>query len=148
MAVADMRKRFAAVLVATGDTDAAARESGIDVATALRDVAVQRAMRDAFQRRLLQVAPVALNILVELMTNEDMPAAIRRLAASDILDRVGLVSQAALGLAKPIESLSEMPARELRALVERLETELFARATPVRELELAAPAQAPHNILD
>jgi len=100
-------------------------------------------MHDRLRAQLLAVAPMAIKVLESLMADEAVPAAVRRLAASDLLDRVGLVSQASMALSKPLESLSEMPARDLRQLVERLETELFARAKPVRDLEFQPPDSTP-----
>jgi hypothetical protein len=110
-------------------------------------------MLERLQAQLLGAAPMAIKVLESLMTDPDVPAAVRRLAASDILDRIGLVSQASMALSKPLESLSEMPARDLRQLVERLETELFARAKPVRDLEFQPPdgtpvAAKPSSVLD
>jgi len=140
------QKKFVAVLVETGLVSLAVEASGLPRET-LANVAVQRAVRDTLAQRLLSSAPSALSVLERLMTDENVPAAVRRLAASDLLDRVGLVSQTALALSRPVESLSDMPARELRALVQRLESELFARATPVRDLELIAAPSAP-SVLD
>ena len=136
-------KTFVEVWVETGVATEAARASGVPVREAMRSITLQRAARDALAQRLLSIAPKALSVLEALLDDPDAPAAVKRLAAADILDRVGLVSQTALHLAKPIESLSEMPARDLRALVSRLETELFARAKPVRDLELTATRDAP-----
>lgn len=134
---------FVSVLVETGHPSAASKASGLYPSVAFRSVSVQKAAREAMAARLLALAPHALSVLQSLMDDPEVPAAVRRLAASDILDRAGLVSQAALTLAKPLESLSEMPARDLRALVERLETELFSRAVPVRDLEFSAPNAVP-----
>jgi hypothetical protein len=133
---------FVSVWIETGSPSKAERESGLPAATTA-DLRIQRAARDALASRLLSIAPRALGVLESLMTDSATPPAVRRLAASDLLDRVGLVSHAALALARPVESLSDMPARELRALVERLETELFARAKPVTDLEIPAPHDAP-----
>jgi hypothetical protein len=130
------QRLFVSVLVETGIPAKAEAASGLSAGVTLANLAVQRATRDALAQRLLRVAPSALSVLERLAIDESIPPAVRRLAASDLLDRVGLVSQTALALSRPIESLSEMPAQELRALVQRLESELFARATPVRELEL------------
>jgi hypothetical protein len=110
----------------------------------MQNVAVQGLLRDSLRQRLLQVAPVALRVLESLATDEMVPPAVRRLAASDLLDRAGLSGEAAQAV--PVESLSDMPARDLRALVARLEGELFARAKPVRDLELVA-VRAP-SVLD
>jgi hypothetical protein len=109
---------------------------------------IQRAIKSAVQARLAQISPKALLVMERLATDENIPPAVRRLAAADILDRAGLVSQAALQLSKPLESLSEMPASELRALVERLESELFARARPIESLDLTYATDKPLSVLD
>jgi len=127
---------FVDVFLASGSANRAARKSGVPAATAWRSPDAVQAARDLFAGQLLSLAPKALRVLGNMLDDPTTPPAVKRLAASDILDRVGLVSQTALGLSKPLESLSDMPQSELRALVARLETELFARAKPVRELEL------------
>ena len=134
---------FVSVFIATGSSRRATKASGVPVATAWRNPLAVQAARELFAGQLLSLAPKALKVLGNMLDDPTTPPAVKRLAASDILDRVGLVSQTALGLSKPLESLSDMPQAELRALVARLETELFARAKPVRELELA-PAHPEH----
>jgi len=141
--IPEAERVFLRTFVATGDRAAAAAISGIPPSTVLRNSHSQRAMHAELNARLLMVAPIAVRTLESLMVDENVPAAVRRLAASDLLDRVGLVSQASMALSKPLESLSEMPARDLRQLVERLETELFARAKPVRDLEFQPPDSTP-----
>jgi len=151
--IPETERVFLRTFVATGDRAAAEMISGIPTGNILRNSHSQRAMYAELNARLLMVAPVAVRVLESLMTDESVPAAVRRLAASDLLDRVGLVSNASLALSRPLESLSEMPARDLRQLVERLETELFARAKPVRDLEFQPPdgtpaATKPLSVLD
>jgi hypothetical protein len=147
----NQQRQFVAVIIESGSADIAAKHSGLSTKE-LDNLTVQRAMRDALAARLLRIAPMALGILEGLAMDQNVPPAVRRLAASDILDRVGLVSQTALQLSKPVESLSEMSARDLRGLVDRLETELFARAKPVTNLEIAPNpkprAVKPLSILD
>lgn len=134
---------FCDLLIRTGSVAYAERGSGLNRVKAFQSTAVALEIRDGVQSRLLSFAPMAIKILTKLAIDPAIPPAIRRLAASDLLDRAGIGSHAALALAQPIESLSEMPARSLRALVERLETELFARSTPVRALELESPDSTP-----
>lgn len=124
---------FAKVFIANGgNADEAAMIAGLPAGFPLwTDERVSRATFEALQARLRSLAPLALATLEELLRDAGVPPAIKRLAASDILDRVGLISQTALKLTKPLETLSEMPAKDLRLLVERLETELFSRAQPV-----------------
>jgi uncharacterized protein (UPF0147 family) len=153
MALTVDQQTFVDVLIETGIAAHAARVAGVPLREMMKSVPVQRAARDALAMRALHIAPKALSVLESLMDDISVPPAVRRLAASDILDRVGLVSQAALQLSKPLESLTDMPARDLRALVARLETELFARAKPVRDLEFSPPQQTtldakPLTILD
>jgi hypothetical protein len=143
--IPEAERVFLRIFVATGDREAASAISGIPPSTILRNSHSQRAMHAELNARLLMVAPIAVRVLESLMTDPDVPAAVRRLAASDLLDRVGLVSQASMALSKPIESLSEMPARDLRQLVERLETELFSRAKPVRDLQFETPNVPPED---
>lgn len=138
MALTPDERIFVDVILSTGSSKKATNASGISVQKAIHNRAILKATRDGMQAQLLSAAPQALSVLVRLATDETIPAAVRRLAASDILDRAGVVSQTALQLAQPIENLSEMPAKNLRALVERLETELFARSTPVKALEFDA----------
>jgi len=131
----------------------AERTARVSARDALAGKVVQAEVMDALQAQLLAAAPMALKVLESLASDPAVPAAVRRLAASDLLDRAGLVSQAAVNLGQPIESLSEMPAGQLRALVERLETELFARSKPVQALQFETPKAAPVaakplNILD
>lgn len=144
---------FVGVLLETGSRATAAKRSGISADSAMAVRAVEKAVRDGLAQRLLAIAPRALLVMESLATDPAIPPAVRRLAAADLLDRAGLVSQAALKLAQPIESLSEMPASALRGLVERLESELFARSKPVRALEFEAPVGAaiepkPLSVLD
>ena len=145
------QRYFVNALVETGSrgrAGRAARLGMIAVRELLEKDEIQRAIKSAVQARLAQISPKALLVMERLATDENIPPAVRRLAAADILDRAGLVSQAALQLSKPLESLSEMPASELRALVERLESELFARARPIESLDLTYATDKPLSVLD
>jgi hypothetical protein len=148
MSITPELQTFVDSFIADGNADEAARKSGVSVSTAWRNASVAQAARDSLAGQLLRLAPKAIRTLERMLDDPRTPAAVKRLAASDILDRIGLVSQTALALSKPLESLSEMPQGELRALVARLETELFARAKPVRELELSNEPPIPVNPLD
>jgi hypothetical protein len=151
MGVSALHKRFVTVLAWTGSRERAAKAVGISRESArhaLQSPEVQRVMKEAMQGKLAEIAPTALKVMERLATDETMPPAVRRLAAADILDRAGLISQAALQLGKPVENLSELPADDLRVLVERLESELFNRARPI-EPPSGPPIDAnPLNILD
>lgn len=130
---------FVRTLVETGSRSAAAKASGCD-AGILLNPRVALAARDLLLSRILSLAPLAIKVLTGLMTDEKVPAAVRRLAASDLLDRAGLTAAPA-NVLESKEQLADMPPRALRDLVARLENELFARSTPVLELEVnAAPA--------
>lgn len=144
--ITDSRRRFAAVLAETGRVHAAARASGLTIRAEQNDPMVSRYVQEAVQARLMRLAPVALNVLVRIMNDEKAPVAVRRLAASDILDRAGIVSLAPQAT-KP-ESLSAMPAHDLRALVYRLETELFERAKPVESPQTLTLEAKPLSVLD
>lgn len=146
MSLTPAEKVFVDVLLSSGSSRKAANASGISVQKAIHNRPLLKATRDGLQAQLLSAAPQALAVLVSMATDSAIPAAVRRLAASDILDRAGVVSQTALQLAQPIENLSEMPAKNLRALVERLETELFARSTPVKALEFDASFDTANDV--
>jgi len=143
--VPQQERDFCRILVETGNPVSAGKLAGIDGKQAMTRLRVQRHLRDLLNARLLAIVPKMLGVMERLACDPAVPSAVRRLAAADILDRAGLVQASAAALAKPVESLSEMPARDLRALVERLEGELFARARPVRDLELEASQPAPRE---
>jgi len=147
MRITSAQRNFVSVLVETGSYRRAATLAGIDE-TETDSAPVQRALKDALGVRLMRSAPSALIVMERLATDETIPPAVRRLAAADILDRAGLVSQAALQLSKPLESLSEMPADNLRALVQRLESELFSRATPIDAPLIEHDPSKPLSVLD
>jgi hypothetical protein len=100
----------------------------------LRQSAIIFALRLETQRLLAtEAAPLGLKVLMGLARDETAPAAIRRQAASDLLNRAGHVPPRPENeqSSKTDKPLSELSTDELRALVDKLDGELAERAKPV-----------------
>jgi hypothetical protein len=78
-------------------------------------------------------APMALAVIEELSSNENVSAKVRLDASKALLDRAGFVPPraAANGMEKPEKSLHEMSLDELRARAAWLENEIAGRAKDV-----------------
>jgi phage terminase small subunit len=111
--------------------------------------AVAAAIRFEITRLLtVEALPLAYRVLTDLARDSSVPAAVRRACARDLMDRAGFVTpkapEAAAGAEKP---LSEMSSDELRGLVDRLESELGARAVDVTPDSAQHSAQKTANPL-
>jgi uncharacterized protein (UPF0147 family) len=126
-------------------------ESAGNGVTLLHSPAIAAAIRFGITMRLTTEAlPLAYNVLAELARDVAVPAAVRRAAARDLMDRAGFVAPKAIdaasaGADKP---LSEMSSDELRGLVDKLESELGARALPVSAQPMAATKAKPLDWLE
>jgi uncharacterized protein (UPF0147 family) len=126
-------------------------ESDHNANSLLHSPAIAAAIRFGITMRLTTEAlPLAYNVLAELARDVAVPAAVRRAAARDLMDRAGFVAPKAIdaasaGADKP---LSEMSSDELRGLVDKLESELGARALPVNAQPMAATKAKPLQWLD
>lgn len=100
MALPDIHKRqlFASEYALSGNASDAARKAGVPVASAhsmgykwLRNPEVIEFVRKEIDCRLRDLAPIAVGVLQELMTNEATPPQTKLSAARDLLDRLGWV---------------------------------------------------------
>jgi hypothetical protein len=133
------QQSFVREIVAGRRPDDAARAAGYTgdlwskTRTLLHQTSVATAIRLEINRLLIvEAAPLAYRVLVELASDKAVPSAIRRAAARDLLDRSGFIPpKASSPDSGPEKPLSDMSSDELRGLVDRLESELGARAVPV-----------------
>lgn len=132
----------------------AARKAGYAMGesgnAALRLPNVISAIHSEISRRIVsEGAPLGLKILLELGRDPTVPGAVRRACARDLMAMAGHVapkaSEAAPGGSKP---LHEMTSDELRGTIDRLESELGARATVVYAPNDALPNAKPLTWLD
>lgn len=113
--------------------------------TALRLPNVCSAIRNEIARRIVvEGAPLGLSVLIQLAKDDTVLPAVRRACARDLMAMAGHVApKAAEQGDKGAKPLHEMSSDELRAVVDRLESELAARATPVSApldtLQIAKP---------
>lgn len=93
------------------------------------------------QRRIVtEGAPLGLRVLVELAKDDTVPGAVRRACARDLMAMAGHVAPKASEQGdKGAKPLHEMSSDELRAVVDRLESELAARSTQVDAVPNAKP---------
>lgn len=136
----DQQENFVRHVCDVGNLQVAARmagysESMVDAAYRLiRHNGIAAAIRLEITRRLNgEALPVAYKVLLDIAKDTTAPAAVRRACARDLIDRAGVVppkaaDSAGNGADKP---MSDMTTAELRALVDRLESELGARAVDV-----------------
>lgn len=93
-------------------------------------------------KRLAMNAPLAMNVLQELVTDKTMHPKLRLDAAKTILDRAGHIAPKAVAQgSKDAKPLNEMSMGELRELADKLEGEISGRAKEVSSAK-AAPAKA------
>lgn len=79
----------------------------------LRDFVLEYARRD-----LYRMAPMALDVMEELMTDEDVSPAVRLKAATETLDRIGVRGGTEMDVR--VETTVADPAAEIRARLDRL----------------------------
>lgn len=100
---------------------------------------------------LSEGAPRALQTLIELLGDDQAPAAVRRLAASDIMSRAGFGPAVAASVDDaPTKSASELSTDELHVLISDLQSEIAGRAqdvTPMAPQEKVSNAD-PLSFLD
>lgn len=143
-------RTFVRALVDTGSLDRAAELAGMARGRAmalLENPAVAVAVQRRLAAKLTAVAPAALDVLTGLMADPAVPAAVRRMAANDLLTRCNVITLHKNG---PSEGVADMPPSALRALIGRLESELADRAEPVATLDLAPVSSdnAPGSVRD
>jgi hypothetical protein len=153
----EQQEKFVHELIAGRRPDDAARAAGYSESFTkhynllLRSPTIAAAVRIAIAQRLTTEAlPLSYATLIELARDNATPAAVRRAAARDLMDRAGFVAPKAIdaasaGADKP---LSEMSSDELRGLVDKLESELGARALPVSAQPLSPTKAKPLQWLD
>jgi hypothetical protein len=156
----DMQAAFVRETVKGRLPDDAARAAGYnmthpDIAyRLLQNPGVALAIRFEVNRLLtVEALPLAYNVLKDLAKDPKVPPAVRRACARDLIDRAGFVAPKAQAFEGQGEKpLSEMSSEELRALVDKLESELAGRAVDVSDPPNApdsAPISAkPLNWLD
>jgi hypothetical protein len=135
----ERQQKFVREVVKGRRPDDAARAVGYTgdiwsaVGNLLHQPSVATAIRLEINRLLtVEAAPLAYNVLVDLARDTATPPAIRRACARDLLDRSGFIPpKAESALSATEKPLSDMSSDELRGLVDRLESELGARALPV-----------------
>lgn len=135
MRVAELESKaerdFVRAVIETGDATLAGRIAGLarpDSIVLRPDISA--AIWAGVCARLVVAAPVALSVLERLMTDKDAPAHVRRLAASDILERAGYVRKSS-DSSDSVLGVADMTPSALRALIGRLESELSDKAKPV-----------------
>ena len=124
-------REFVRVVIETGDAALAGRVAGIgrpDQVAQRSDISA--AIWSGVCARLVVAAPVALSVLERLVRDESIPPHVRRLAASDILERAGYVRKAS-DSSDSVLGVADMTPSALRALIGRLESELSDKAKPV-----------------
>lgn len=136
----EQQEKFVAEVVRGNKPEAAAMLAGYggnsrQISWALlRNPAIVAAIRIEITRLLTAEAlPLAYRVLTDIAKDETAPVAVRRACARDLIDRAGIVPPKAAenGAAGAEKPMSEMSTSELRALVDRLESELGARAVDV-----------------
>ena len=153
----DQQEKFVRYTCDLGNIQVAARMAGYsesmvsEAARLLRSDAVSAAIRLEITRRLNgEALPVAYKVLLDIAKDVTAPAAVRRACARDLIDRAGVVPPKAADSAgnggdKP---MSDMTTGELRALVDRLESELGARAVDVSAPKSKTIEAKPLTFLD
>src|SRR5215831_18299686 len=132
-----MQEAFVERLIECGDAGTAAQLAGFSKPTTdawrlLRIPHVLAAVNAAVRTALAEDAPLARNLLRQYVKDTEMNPKIRLDAAKTLLDRSGHIAPKARDeSAEREKSLHEMSTDELRAMVDRLETEVANRATPV-----------------
>ena len=133
-----MQEAFVERLIECGDASTAAQLAGFskpssDAWRLLRIPDVRAAVNAAMKTALAQDAPLARGLLRRYVHDEAMHPKIRLDAAKTLLDRSGYIAPKAKddGVDGRTKALSEMSVEELRAMVDRLETEVANRAKHV-----------------
>src|SRR5215470_16344145 len=136
------QRAFVESFIEHGDARRAAKEAGYkETVVRTADLQMLGAPRIAFaiamaaRGRLARAVPMALNTLEYLAQNAQSEK-VKLDASKAILDRAGLVPPAPPKEDKNVteKSLNELTLEELRALADKLESELAGRATPVESL--------------
>lgn len=96
----------------------------------LREPRIMAAIQFEVRRRLIGMAPVALSVLETLMTAATSEK-VRADCAKTLLDRAGLIAPRAAAPGTGDKPLHEMAVTELRAMADKLQGEIEARARPV-----------------
>jgi phage terminase small subunit len=116
----------------------------------LRIPHVQAAIQAGVRHALALDAPLARRVLVDLAQDVEMHPKIRLDAAKTLLDRAGHVApRPTTDKSTEHQALHEMSIDQLRALADKLETELADRAKPVDSAQIdAEPAPPLHQMLE
>lgn len=147
----EKQRALVAALAKNGDMEAAAAKSGYNVTaayTAARLPHVQAALHAEVQTALRRAAPIALKVLLGIISDDKVSPRVRVDAAKTVLDRAGhqAPKDGAADLDKP---LSDMSPDELRAYVDRAQRELSDRAKPIIEVDSApVGADTPTQVID
>jgi len=107
----------------------------------LRQPLIMAAIQVGIAKRLAMGAPLALNVMLDLVSDPSMHPKLRLDAAKTILDRAGHIAPKAVAANQAGDvPLNEMSMTDLRALADKLEGEIAGRAKAVSSAR-AAPAK-------
>lgn len=127
MAAPDLTKRqaFVEAYVLSGNATDAARRAGVPASSAsvmghkwLRTPEVASAIRQAVERQLAELAPIAVNVVRQLLQDTQFPPSVRLAAARDLLDRARFLPPKRLDVGVGV--MGKLGAELTRAELERL----------------------------
>lgn len=148
---------FVSALCTLGDKSRAVLEAGYDITShdasaladsVLRSRAVQHALRHEINRRFLEGAAMAFNVLRDIARDATAPKGVRVDAAKAILDRAGFVAPRNGAEQGATLDLASMSPDQLRAFIAQGEQELAARAKTVSAPEALQSASQVTDLLD
>lgn len=143
------QRAFVAAIVAGSDkTDAAIKagyspESAKDIANQMLHVPhIMAAVQIGVARELATAAPIALNLLRNIVADDKCDMRLRVVCAKTLLDRAGHVAPKDVAPSQAGETpLNEMSMTDLRALADKLSGEIAGRAKEVKSTK-AAPIKS------
>lgn len=127
MALPDTKKReaFAREYALSGNASSAAKKAGVPAASAhsmgykwLRSPAVIELIRQEVDSRMRELAPTAVSVINEVMSDPEVAPQVRLSAARDILDRMGWVPPKRIAVETNLKkkSLYEFTRQELELI--------------------------------
>lgn len=120
----------------------AIEHADVEAKRLLRQPAIMAMVQIGIAQRLARCAPLAVNVLEDLVRDTTMHPKLRLDAAKAILDRSGHIAPKAVAASSSaVKPLNEMSMTELRELADKLEDELSGRAKDVSSAT-AAPVKA------
>jgi transposase-like protein len=104
--------------------------------------------KDAAIQRIEGLVDTAIGVLAELATDTTQPGAVRRAAASDLLDRAGVVGPHTAETLNDPADLEQMSAADLAAALRRASEALEKPPTPAVDSILDTPSEQSDPVSD